>query len=321
MDLATAASQARMMGKAKNQQVLDWNAGVDRFNLDVGERISALKQQKLTDASKFQFQNYGQSLVQVPRLKGVADVSKEFLVKRGAYNPEAAAAGKYGEVLNLSKLRGAPGAAVAEATAASAARGERILAAGRQVVTAGRQAVTAGREAVAVAGGGVRGVAAVAGKAGVSGLEAVGKGGLSYLKSAGGQAAEAVLEKQGLKALGKVAGVVNVGFAGEALAEDFKGGLHFAGNNAEEKWANGLQIASGAADLIGLAFPPVALLGAGLSLLSGVLEQAGQEQEAKEKAESVTEKDVGVTQEERDKFGTKKTMTGMQTQITARATG
>ncbi len=314
MDLASAASQARMLGKSRNQQVLDWNAGVDRFNLDVGERISALKQQKLTDAAKFQFQNYGQSLVQVPRLKGVADVSKEFLVKRGAYNPEAAAAGKYGEVLNLSKLRGAPAAAAAEATAASAARGERILAAGRQVVQTGR-------EAVAAAGGGVRGVAAVAGKAGVSGLEAVGKGGLSYLKSAGGQAAEAVLEKQGLKALGKAAGVVNVGFAGEALAEDFKGGLHFAGNNAEEKWANGLQIASGAADLVGLAFPPVALLGAGLSLLSGVLEQAGQEQEAKQKAESVKEADVGVTQEERDKFGTKRTMTGMQTQITARATG
>ncbi len=46
-----------------------------------------------------------------------------------------------------------------------------------------------------------------------------------------------------------------------------------------------------------------------------------EQQEAKQKAESVKEADVGVTQEERDKFGTKKTMTGMQTQITARATG
>lgn len=94
--------------------------------------------------------------------------------------------------------------------------------------------------------------------------------------------------KAGLKSAGSM---MNVGMAGEAVYDDFKGGqFHLAGANGLEQASNALQIASGVADIVGLAFPPVLAVGMLLGAASSVTGAVGQEQEledteAKQKAD------------------------------------
>ncbi len=85
------------------------------------------------------------------------------------------------------------------------------------------------------------------------------------------------LGKAGLKSAGSL---MNVGLAGEALYDDFKGGqFHLAGKNGLEEASNALQIASGVADVVGLAFPPVLAVGMLLGAASSVTGAVGEEQE------------------------------------------
>mgnify|MGYP003113577777 CR=1 FL=1 len=89
--------------------------------------------------------------------------------------------------------------------------------------------------------------------------------------------------KAGLKSAGSM---MNVGMGVEALAHDFKGGqFHLAGKNGLEEASNGLQIASGVADIVGLAFPPVLAIGMLLGAASSVTGAIGEQEEvdAKEK--------------------------------------
>ena len=85
------------------------------------------------------------------------------------------------------------------------------------------------------------------------------------------------LGKAGLKSAGSL---MNVGLAGEAVYDDFQGGqFHLAGKNGLEEASNALQIASGVADVVGLAFPPVLAVGMLLGAASSVTGAVGEEQE------------------------------------------
>ena len=103
------------------------------------------------------------------------------------------------------------------------------------------------------------------------------------------------LGKAGLKSAGSM---MNVGMGAEALYDDFKGGqFHLAGKNGLEEASNALQIASGVADVVGLAFPPVLAVGMLLGAASSVTGAIGEVQEVeateakqKKKLQEFTEK-------------------------------
>jgi hypothetical protein len=85
------------------------------------------------------------------------------------------------------------------------------------------------------------------------------------------------LGKAGLKSAGSL---MNVGMGLEALHDDFKGGqFHLAGKNGLEEASNALQIASGVADVVGLALPPVLAVGMLLGAASSVTGAVGEVQE------------------------------------------
>ena len=85
------------------------------------------------------------------------------------------------------------------------------------------------------------------------------------------------LGKAGLKSAGSL---MNVGMGLDALHDDFKGGqFHLAGKNGMEEASNALQIASGVADVVGLAFPPVLAVGMLLGAASAVTGVVGEVEE------------------------------------------
>ena len=85
------------------------------------------------------------------------------------------------------------------------------------------------------------------------------------------------LGKAGLKSAGSL---MNVGMGLDALHDDFKGGqFHLAGKNGLEEASNALQIASGVADVVGLALPPVLAVGMLLGAASSVTGAVGEVQE------------------------------------------
>ena len=80
-----------------------------------------------------------------------------------------------------------------------------------------------------------------------------------------------------LDKIGKVGGALgSVAVAGVDIDEDFKGGhFHLAGDNWEKRAGNALQIGGAIADVGGVAFPPLALVGGLADLAGGVIGGVG----------------------------------------------
>jgi hypothetical protein len=102
------------------------------------------------------------------------------------------------------------------------------------------------------------------------------------------------VEEGGEKALattGKWAGKLGTGIGivgglasgGMAIADDFKGGFHIAGDNLAEKVANVGQITGAVLDVAGTLAPPLALLGAGIDIVSGIIGGIGNIEEGQDK--------------------------------------
>ena len=88
--------------------------------------------------------------------------------------------------------------------------------------------------------------------------------------------------------LGAKAGV-GLGIVGGSvsLAQDFSGGhFHLAGDNKAEKAGNALSMASGALDTLGLAIPPLAILGGLAGVGSAIADIFGHEKDAKDKVDA-----------------------------------
>jgi hypothetical protein len=106
----------------------------------------------------------------------------------------------------------------------------------------------------------------------------------SDILSRGSKFAGALQETEGLGS--KVAGATlkGVGIAGGLatagldIAQDFKGGLHLAGDNWEEKLSNIGTIGGAALDMVGLipGLQIAGVIGTGLQAASGVLDAAGE---------------------------------------------
>jgi len=108
------------------------------------------------------------------------------------------------------------------------------------------------------------------------------------LKTAGKEGGEEIAETLGSK-LGGAAGKVAGGAFGAAMGgmdayEDIKAGK-IEGNNAWEKAGNVLQMGGAVADIVGMAFPPAALLGGVLDLASGATSMIGEKIDADKQAD------------------------------------
>ena len=95
------------------------------------------------------------------------------------------------------------------------------------------------------------------------------------------------LTEDGVEKLGKYAGAIGGGAQlGIDLYQDFKGGkgFHLAGDNWESKTGNALNMAGAAADIVGVAFPPAAIIGGALDLVSDGLNMIGSKVDDDKKA-------------------------------------
>ena len=118
------------------------------------------------------------------------------------------------------------------------------------------------------------------------------------LKTAGKEGGEELAETLGSK-LGSAAGKVAGGAFGAAMGgmdayEDIKAGK-IVGNNDWEKAGNILQMGGAVADVVGMAFPPAALLGGILDLASGATSMIGEKIDADKQAtdtKSAADKDM-----------------------------
>lgn len=98
-------------------------------------------------------------------------------------------------------------------------------------------------------------------------------GGASALEE-GGQALATTSKWAGK--LGKGLGIVGgLAAGGMAIADDFKGGFHIAGDNLAENIGNVMQIGGAVLDVAGTLAPPLALLGGAVDILAGIIGGAG----------------------------------------------
>lgn len=90
------------------------------------------------------------------------------------------------------------------------------------------------------------------------------------------------LTEDGMSKLGKAAGAIG-GAAnfGIDMYQDFKGGkgFHLAGDNWEEKTGNALNIAGSVADVVGTFYPPAAIVGGAVDLVSDAFNMIGSKVE------------------------------------------
>ena len=131
--------------------------------------------------------------------------------------------------------------------------------------------------------------------------EGLGRAGIKVDAAAGDAAAAGVrgaASAAGLagavgEAAGKAASAAGVGLGilggAESLASDMSSG-HFklAGDNDAEKWGNGLSMAGGALDTLGLAVPPLAILGGVVGIASAAADMIGHLEHSSKKAGTAT---------------------------------
>jgi len=171
------------------------------------------------------------------------------------FTPQAATSTEAPAQASSSAGGSAPeGAAVSEGTAAESSTG----------VPAVENATT--RTAASTAAAAEEGANAAA-----KGVGAAAKAGLSTAADLGAKAGVG---------LGIVGGAVSA-------AQDFAGGhFHLSGDNTAEKAGNALSMASGALDTLGLAVPPLAILGGLAGVGSAIADIFGHHEDAKEKVDA-----------------------------------
>ena len=263
MDFRSSPSQLiSQAGRARVNSIIQHNKNVDNLLAQADDKVVQLKEEADTEANTKKIADALSSGVNSVHINRSVSDSKKFLEKFGGKkNPIAG-------VQELEEMKSAGESAKnieRSVTTAGAEIGEGLksLAKGGQVVEEGLEALRGGEGAV--------------------------KG---FLKGGAAKLAEGIGEGTGAKLVSKGLGVANVAMGGYDLYEDIKTG-HLQGNNALEKTSNVLAIGSGVADAIGLAFPPAAVVGAGLGILSGIFGGVGakeEEEEKEKKAEETGEK-------------------------------
>ena len=312
----TTNALAIQQGNARLQEVRDLNERIKQHNTDVATTIQGLREQAQTQETIQQVRDTGTALWAGAKMPDKIKAYNAWKAARNATNPTAQAARAGGEGLIsgiktsakgavtdiVSGVRDAAGRAVSQATGAAseAINGAKVTATGvvsgatrslGDVVEEGGLGRSAGQAAESAAqdigkdlGGKL---------AGAGGKVAEDLGGLGgKLAGAGGKVAEEVAGTLAGKAAGLAGGLMGAAQGGIDIFEDIKSigsGHGIAGNNNWEKAGNLLQIGGSIADLVGMAFPPAALLGGVLDLASGATDAVGEKLDADQKSKDLTQ--------------------------------
>jgi len=278
MDLYGSNNSAISLGNARRQQVRDLNERIRQHNSDVADKFAQLKSQESSADTLKQLKETGQALWSGKGMPDKIKAYQDYRAKQAAKasNPvdEAANTQREGSELSLKqKIFGKQ-----EVTSPPAETVEEG-GLGRATTEATESAATdIGDSLESATGGALKGA----------------------LKSEGGEVAETLMSK-GLGVAGKAAGgLFGAAQGGLDIYEDIQA-KGIAGNNNWEKAGNLLQIGGAAADLVGMAFPPAALLGGVLDLASGAVNEVGEKlDEDKEASDLQTQQESETVQEVAD---------------------
>lgn len=278
MDLYGSNSAAISLGNARREQVRDLNERIRQHNSDVADKFAQLKSQESSADTLKQLKETGQALWSGKGMPDKIKAYQDYRAKQAAKasNPvdEAANTQREGSELSLKqKIFGKQ-----EVTSPPAETVEEG-GLGRATTEATESAATdIGDSLETATGGALKGA----------------------LKTEGQELAETVMSK-GLGVAGKAAGgLFGAAQGGLDIYEDIQA-KGIAGNNNWEKAGNLLQIGGAAADLVGMAFPPAAVLGGVLDLASGAVNEVGEKlDEDKEASDLQTQQESETVQEVAD---------------------
>jgi hypothetical protein len=255
----TTNALAIQQGNARLQEVRELNERIKEHNADVATTIQGLREQAQTSETIQQVKDQGQALWAGARMPSKIKAYNQWKAARNATNPTASA------VKNQT-----------------------------QTVTKNTTPTTEPQETSGPAPEAVEegGLGRSAGEAAESATEDISKDLGGKLASVGSKAGEEVAETLAGKAAGLAGGLMGAAQGGIDIYEDIKSigsGHGIAGNNNWEKAGNLLQIGGSIADIVGMAFPPAALLGGVLDLASGATDAVGEKLDADKKSKDLTQ--------------------------------
>ena len=255
MDLYGTNSAAISLGNAQRQQVRDLNERIRQHNSDIADKFTQLKSAESSADTLRQLKETGTALWSGKGMPDKIKAYQDWRAKRSAKasNPVNEAEATQSEGTELSDTQSVSPPAESDVTTPPAETVEEG-GLGRATTEATESAATdIGDSLETATGGALKGA----------------------LKSEGGEVAESLMSK-GLGVAGKTAGgLFGAAQGGLDIYEDIKAG-GIAGNNNWEKAGNLLQIGGAVADVVGMAFPPAALLGGILDLTSGAVDEVGE---------------------------------------------
>jgi hypothetical protein len=272
MDLYGTNSAAISLGNAQRQQVRDLNERIRQHNSDIADKFASLKSQESSADTLAQLKETGTALWSGKGMPDKIKAYQDWRTKQAAKssNPVDEAEATQSEGTELSDTQSVSAPATESEVTSPPAETVEEGGLGRSVGEASESAAgDIGESLETATGGALKGA----------------------LKTEGGEVAETLMSK-GLGVAGKAAGgLFGAAQGGLDIYEDIKAGK-IAGNNNWEKAGNVLQIGGAAADLVGMAFPPAALVGGILDLASGAVDEVGEKlDEDKQASDLQTQQD------------------------------
>lgn len=265
-DLYGTNAGAISQGNARLQEVRDLNERIKQHNTDIANQIQNLRDQEKTSETIQAVKEQGTALWSGAKMPDKIKAYNAWKAGRNATNPTASATKNQRQTVTDTQT---------EAT--------------EQQVTTSSPSETPVREE--------GGLGRSAGEAAESASEDVSENLGSKLATAGAKdAAEEVGESLAGKAAGAAGGLFGAAQGGMDIYEDIKSGS-IVGNNNWEKAGNLLQIGGSIADVVGMAFPPAALLGGVLDLASGATDAIGEALDASKKSDDLTQEQQEETEQ------------------------
>ena len=241
-DLYGTSANAISQGNMRTQSVRDLNNSIKQHNSDVSDKIAGLRDQEATTNVINQIQNTGKELWAGKGMPDKIAAYKAWRANPTASNPSLQSA----KSLISDAAKNNP-----IASAMEDAKGK-VTSIGETIAEGSPSGATVAENTASVAEG-------------------------AASKLAKGMPGVADMTEDGLSKLGKYAGAAGGLAQGTMdLVNDFKGGtFHLAGDNTEAKIGGALNLAGSVADVIGVGFPPAALVGGALDLASGAMNEIG----------------------------------------------
>ena len=265
-DLYGTNAGAIAQGNARLQEVRDLNERIKEHNTDIANQIQGLRDQAKTSETIQAIRDQGTALWSGAKMPDKIKAYNDWKASRNATNPTASATKNQRQTVTDAQEEGTELQEITDSPTETATREEGGL----------------GRSA---------------GEATESATEDVSEDLGGKLATAGAEdAAEEVGETLAGKAAGFAGGLMGAAQGGMDVYEDIKAGK-IVGNNNWEKAGNLLQIGGSIADVVGMAFPPAALLGGVLDLASGATDAIGEALDADKTSEDLTQEQQQETEQ------------------------